>query len=94
MALAAHGGLEAMKSAETKPNEWELGEPCAGKPPARFDEGASYRGGLPPRGSLYSTPLCALALKCRSRIRHFECYCPLGSLLLVARYGEITAQLP
>ena len=46
MALAAHGGLEAMKSAETKPNEWELGEPCAGKPPARFDEGASHLGGL------------------------------------------------
>ena len=39
MALAAYRGLEAMNSAETKPNEWELGEPCAGKPPARFDEG-------------------------------------------------------
>ena len=60
MALAAHGGLEAMKSAETKPNEWELGEPCAGKPPARFDEGASHLGGLPPRGSLYSTHLATL----------------------------------
>ena len=55
MALAAYGGLEAMKSAETKPKEWELGKPCAGKPPARFDEGASHIGGLPPRGSLYST---------------------------------------
>ena len=55
MALAAYRGLEAMNSAETKPNEWELGEPCAGKPPARFDEGASHIGGLPLRGSLYST---------------------------------------
>ena len=55
MALAAYRGLDAMNSAETKPNEWELGEPCAGKPPARFDEGASHIGGLPLRGSLYST---------------------------------------
>ena len=55
MALAAYGGLEAMNSAETKPKEWELGKPCAGKPPARFDEGASHVSGLPTRGSLYST---------------------------------------
>lgn len=55
MALATYGGLEAMDFAKTNPNEWELGEPCAGKPPARFDEWASHIGGLPPRVSLYST---------------------------------------
>ena len=45
MALAAYGGLEAMNSAETNPNEWGLGKPCAGKPPARFDEGEGSAGG-------------------------------------------------
>ena len=63
MALAAYRGLDAMNSAETKPNEWELGEPCAGKPPARFDEGASHIGGLPLRGSLYSTKDSVWSLK-------------------------------
>ncbi len=28
-----------MNSAETNPQERGLGKPCAGKPPARFDEG-------------------------------------------------------
>ena len=41
MELAAQRGLEAMNSAETNPNERGLGKPCAGKPPARFDEGES-----------------------------------------------------
>lgn len=45
MALAADGGLEAMTSAETNPNERGLGKPCAGKPPARFDEGESSAAG-------------------------------------------------
>ncbi len=39
MELAAHRGLETMNSAETNPKERGLGKPCAGKPPARFDEG-------------------------------------------------------
>ena len=39
MELAAHSGLETMNSAETNPKERGLGKPCAGKPPARFDEG-------------------------------------------------------
>jgi hypothetical protein len=43
--LAANGGLDAMNSAETKPNERGLGKPCAGKPPARFDEGESSAAG-------------------------------------------------
>jgi hypothetical protein len=30
-----------MTSVETNPNERGLGKPCAGKPPARFNEGAS-----------------------------------------------------
>ena len=30
-----------MNSAETNPKERGLGKPCAGKPPARFDEGES-----------------------------------------------------
>ena len=55
MALAAYGGLVAMNSAETKPKEWGLGKPCAGKPLARFDEGEGRADGLPTRGSLYST---------------------------------------
>ena len=41
MELAAHRGLAALNSAETIPNERGLGKPCAGKPPARFDEGES-----------------------------------------------------
>ena len=41
MELAAQRGLEAMNSAETNRNERGLGKPCAGKPPARFDEGVS-----------------------------------------------------
>ncbi|MCS6299726.1 MAG: hypothetical protein H2170_06445 [Opitutus sp.] len=44
-----------MNSAETKPKEWGLGKPCAGKPLARFDEGEGRADGLPTRGSLYST---------------------------------------
>ena len=60
MALAAYGGLEAMNSAETKPKEWGLGKPCAGKPLARFDEGEGRADGLPTRGSLYSTHFCGL----------------------------------
>jgi hypothetical protein len=32
-------------SAETNPKEWGLGKPCAGKPPARFDEGESSGAG-------------------------------------------------
>jgi hypothetical protein len=39
MELAAHRGLATMNSAETNPKERGLGKPCAGKPPARFDEG-------------------------------------------------------
>jgi len=34
-----------MTSAETDPKEWGLGKPCAGKPPARFDEGESSAAG-------------------------------------------------
>ena len=41
MELAASSGVDAMNSAETNPNERGLGKPCAGKPPARFDEGES-----------------------------------------------------
>ena len=41
MEVAAQSGLDAMTSVETNPNERGLGKPCAGKPPARFDEGAS-----------------------------------------------------
>jgi len=37
MALAAYRGLVAMNSAETKPNEWELGEPCARRSEAEMD---------------------------------------------------------
>jgi transposase len=39
--VAAQSGLDAMTSVETNPNERGLGKPCAGKPPARFDEGES-----------------------------------------------------
>jgi len=39
MELAPHRGLETMNSAATHPKERGLGKPCAGKPPARFDEG-------------------------------------------------------
>ena len=52
MAMAADRGLEAMNSAETKPNEWGLGKPCAGKPPARFDVGESRAPGDRTRLSL------------------------------------------
>jgi hypothetical protein len=55
MEMAAEGGLDAMNSAETKPKEWGLGKPCAGKPLARFDEGEGSERGSPPRCSLYST---------------------------------------
>ena len=41
MEVAAQSGLGAMTSVETNPNERGLGKPCAGKPPARFDEGES-----------------------------------------------------
>jgi len=41
MELAAARGLDALNLAETNPNERGLGKPCAGKPPARFDEGES-----------------------------------------------------
>jgi len=45
MDLAAHSGLETMSSVETNPKERGLGKPCAGKPPARFDEGESIASG-------------------------------------------------
>jgi hypothetical protein len=45
MELAAHRGLATMNSAETNPKERGLGKPCAGKPPARFDEGESIASG-------------------------------------------------
>ena len=45
MELAAHSGLETMSSVETNPKERGLGKPCAGKPPARFDEGESIASG-------------------------------------------------
>ena len=47
MALAVKSGLDAMNSAETNPKEPGFGKPCAGKPPARFDEGESSDGGRP-----------------------------------------------
>jgi hypothetical protein len=43
--LAAQSGLDAMNSVETNPNERGLGKLCAGKPPARFDEGESSDAG-------------------------------------------------
>jgi len=55
MELAADCGLEALNTAETNPKEWGLGKPCAGKPPARFDEGEGRASGNQMRGSLYST---------------------------------------
>jgi hypothetical protein len=55
MGMAADRGLEAMNAAEINPNEWGLGKPCAGKPPARFDEGENRAAGNRRRGSLYST---------------------------------------
>jgi len=45
MDLAAHSGLETMSPVETNPKERGLGKPCAGKPPARFDEGESIASG-------------------------------------------------
>ena len=50
-----HGWLVLLSLAETEPNELGLGKPCAGKPPARFDEGEGSVSGLPLRCSLYST---------------------------------------
>jgi hypothetical protein len=44
-----------MTDAETNPQERGLGKPCAGKPPARFDEGESSATRNPFRCSLYST---------------------------------------
>jgi hypothetical protein len=60
MDLAAHSGLETMSSVETNPKERGLGKPCAGKPPARFDEGESIASG---------NRLAALStlLKCKCR---------------------------
>jgi hypothetical protein len=50
-----HGRLVLLSSAENEPKEPGLGKPCAGKPPARFDEGEGSVCGLPLRCSLYST---------------------------------------
>jgi hypothetical protein len=62
MEMAAHGGLEAMNAAEINPNERGLGKPCAGKPPARFDEGESRAPGDRTRLSLLYNQANTLSL--------------------------------
>ena len=55
-----------MNSAEINPHEWGLGKPCAGKPPARFDEGESSAAGyrLAALSTLLGSSVRSGSLKC------------------------------
>ena len=82
MELAAHRGLATMNSAETNPKERGLGKPCAGKPPARFDEGEGSVPGdrlaalstLPNSDSAVCRPLSALRFLLFKSFRVFRVF--------------------
>jgi len=67
-----------MTSAETDPKEWGLGKPCAGKPPARFDEGESSAAG-DRRTALSTLPFCK-TIRMNESLCH-EAFHPLDSSL-------------